>query len=160
MMKVHLHDNEKNHFHNLAHLYVHTIDVKLFHLNQTNFPTSMILYNFMMSYKNTFYLEIRIKMPQNCWIGPIEPLTILIPQSFSCKTQSTNEYVKIANLFVKIVDRTKNGLNLKAPIIWKLLRNFTYPKNFQFSSSCAYHMVLSSINNSKHTWDEKICFEL
>jgi hypothetical protein len=41
-----------------------------------------------------------------------------------------------------------------------LLRNFTYPKNFQFSSSCAYHMVLISINNSKHTWDEKNCFEL
>jgi hypothetical protein len=46
--------------------YVYTIDVKLFHLNQTNFPTSMILYNFMMSYENFFYLEIRIKMPQKC----------------------------------------------------------------------------------------------
>jgi hypothetical protein len=91
--------------------YVYTIDVKLFHLNQTNFPTSMTLYNFMMSYENTFYLERQIKMPQKCWIGPIEPLTILIPQSFSCKMQSTNEYIKIANLFVEIVDWTKNGLN-------------------------------------------------
>jgi hypothetical protein len=64
-----------------------------------------------MSYENTFYLKIRTKMPQKYWIGPIEPLIILIPRSFSCKMQSTNEYVKVANLLVKIVDWTKNGLN-------------------------------------------------
>jgi hypothetical protein len=65
----------------------------------------------MMSYQNTFNPKIQIKFPKKCWIGPIEPLTILIPQSFSCKRQSTNEYVKIANVLVKIVDWRKNGLN-------------------------------------------------